>query len=180
MAMPAPNYTALTDAVYTELAKILPPLANDLDVFGFAIFVPEDAGAACLMYTYGNESKMKAKPGSAYAWDERYSPIEWIPTLPSLKQSNEVLEVLVERYEEATAAMSDDEADRAHDDFIHNCAHATLQAMRRHKDEGSYGTIWYRVLAMTDSEEPILTEAFETLNDGRARREAADYYSFQS
>ncbi len=56
------------------------------------------------------------------------------------------------------------------------CARAALLAMKRHKEEGTFGTIWYRVLAMTDSEEPILAEAFETLNDGRARKEATIYY----
>lgn len=174
------DYAPLTDVVYAALSSILPPLASVPDVFGFAIFVPEDAGAACLMYTYGQESKMTAKPGSAYAADQRYSPIEWIPTLPAFKQSNEVLEALVEQYEEVTDSLSEKDRGSAHDDFVRNCAAATLEAMRWHKDEGSFGAIWYRVIAMTDSDGPILTEAFEALNEGCARLEAADYYCFDA
>jgi hypothetical protein len=170
------NYDALTEAIYAELAIILPPLANDPDVFGFAIFLPEDAGAACLNYTFGNESKMTAKTGSAYASDQRYSPIEWIPTLPAFKNSNRVLETLVRQFEQVSRELSDKKSRKAHGEFINGCARATLLAMKRHKLEGTFGTIWYRVLAMTDSEEPILAEAFETLNDGRARKEAAVYY----
>jgi hypothetical protein len=178
--VPAIDYDALTDAIDAELATILPPLAADPDVFGFAIFVPEDAGAACLVYTYGNESKMTARPGSLRALDQRYSPIEWISTLPPLRASNDVLETLVAAYEESTREMTDEESARAHDDFINNCARAALTAMTRHRDRGGFGTIWYRVLAMTDSEEAILTEAFETLNDGRARLEADRYYRFDA
>ncbi len=67
------DYDSLTEALYAELATVLPPLASDPDIFGFAIFVPEDAGAACLNYTFGNESKITAKPGTADALDQRYS-----------------------------------------------------------------------------------------------------------
>ena len=170
------NYDALAEALYAELATILPPLASDAEVFGLAIFVPEDAGAACLNYTFGNESKMTAKPGTLDALEQRYSPIEWIPTLPAFKNSNRVLESLVSQFEQAVQGLSGKKLHKVHGEFITRCARATLLAMKRHKQEGTFGTIWYRVLAMTDSEEPILAEAFETLNDGRARKEAAILY----
>jgi hypothetical protein len=170
------NYAILTEAIYAELATILPPLAANPDVFGFAIFVPEDAGAACLNYTFGSESKMTAKPGTMDALDQRYSPIEWLSTLPAFKDSNRVLESLVSEFERISKELSKKESRKAHGEFIHGCARATLLAMKRHKEEGTFGTIWYRVLAMTDSEEPVLAEAFETLNDGRARNEAAILY----
>ena len=47
------DFDALTDTLDNELTSILPQLANDSDVFGLAVFVPEDAGSAmlCLLYT---------------------------------------------------------------------------------------------------------------------------------
>lgn len=170
------HYDALAEALYAELATILPPLASDPDVFGFAIFVPEDAGAACLNYTFGNESKMTAKPGTVDALDQRYSPIEWIATLPAFENSNRVLKSLVSEFDQVAQGLSGKKFYKVHGEFISECARATLLAMKRHKEEGTFGTIWYRVLAMTDSEEPILAEAFKTLNEGRARKEAAILY----
>ena len=170
------NFDALAEALYDELATILPPLANNPDVFGFAIFVPEDAGAACFNYTYGNESKMTARAGTVEALDQRYSPIEWIPTLPTFKNSNRVLESLVEQFEQISKDLSGKKLYKVHGEFITGCARATLLAMKRHKEEGTFGTIWYRVLAMTDDDDPILVEAFKILNDGRAQKEAAVLY----
>ena len=166
------DYERLTDALDNEIASILPTLVTDPDIFGFAVFVPEDAGAAHMVYTFGKESKITAKPGSPYALDQRYSPIEWIDTPPSLDASNDVLETIVEEFDKLTEAMSVDEGDAAHEIFIEHCARSALTAMQRRLDANSFGSIWYRVLMMTDGEHPVLNQAFESLNSGRALEEA--------
>ena len=166
------DFNRLTETLDGELASILPPLASDSDVFGFAIFVPEDAGAACLMYTFGRESGIKAEPGTVTEADQRYSPIEWIGTLPGFEASNEILDSIVGEFDRITENMSDEDADEAHDTFIDCCTRSAMSAMQRRMDADSFGSIWYRVLMMTDDEHPVLKQAFESLNDGRALAEA--------
>ena len=68
--------------------------------------------------------------------------------------------------------MDDEEYDAAHDLFIENCARSAMTAMRRRMDADSFGSIWYRVLMMTDGEHAVLKQAFESLNTGRALTEA--------
>ena len=166
------DFERLTDALDTELASILPPLADDADIFGFAVFVPEDAGSAFMTYTFGRESGITAKPGTVSEGDQRYSPIEWIDTPPSFDNSNDVLESIVEKFEIMTENMDDEEADQAHDKFIDLCACSAMTALQRRMDTDSFGSIWYRVLMMTDDSHPVLKQAFESLNTGRALTEA--------
>lgn len=171
------DFDRLTEAIDVELSTILPPLAEDPDVFGFAIFVPEDAGAAFLVYTFVRESNITAKPGSRMEKDQRYSPIEWIPTLPAFRHANTVLEALVEDYEQCKQEMTEEQLGEGHGIFIDMCARSALDAMQRRMKSGSFGSIWYRVLAMTDDEHPVLNQAFRALNTGRALKEAQFMYS---
>jgi len=167
------NFDLLTDTLDDELVSILPALASEPDVFGFAIFVPEDAGAAVLMYSIGRESRISAKPGTITEADQRYSPIEWMEDSPaSFGASDELLGSIAEEFEKITENMSEEEADKAHDTFIECCARSALVAMQRRLAADSYGSIWYRVLMMTDDEHPVLKQAFESLNTGRALTEA--------
>lgn len=173
--MPPLDFTPLTEALDAELTTILAPLAADEDVYGFAIFVPEDVGSACLVYTYGRESKLAGKTGT-FALDARYSPIEWIDSLPPLDGSNDVLEQLVEQFSAECDAMSPEESDAANEVFLGDCARAALAAMKRHHDRGTFRSIWFRVLAMTDDEHPVLSEAFEALNADEVREEASPHF----
>ena len=169
----AEDFEPLTEALDIELASILPLLAKDSDVFGFAIFVPEDAGSAMFVYSFGRETNITAKPGTPSEGDQRYSPIEWIDTPPSLDAANEVLEGIVQQFEAAAENLEDEEYDKAHDNFIDLCARSAMTAMQRRLDADSFGSIWYRVLMMTDGEHSVLKQAFEKLNTGRALTEAA-------
>ena len=167
------DFDPLTEALDIELASILPPLANDSDIFGFAVFVPEDVGSAMLMYAVGRESKITAKPGTVTEKDQRYSPIEWSDDAPeTFEASNELLDSIANQFEAATATMSEEESDKAHDKFIDCCARSAMSAMQRRLEADSFGQIWYRVLMMTDDEHPVLKQAFQSLNTGRALTEA--------
>ena len=167
------DFDALTDTLDNELASILPQLANDSDVFGLAVFVPEDAGSAMLVYAVGREARITAEPGTITEKDQRYSPVEWSDDGPeAFEASNDVLERITEEFEAICENMEDKDADEAHDAFIDCCARSAMNAMQRRMDAGAYGSIWYRVLMMTDSEHPVLKQAFESLNTGRALEEA--------
>ena len=170
--LPTLDFQRLTDVLDIELSSILPPLANAPDVFGFAIFVPEDAGAAMFTYSFGRESGITAKPGTALEGDQRYSPIEWTDSPPNFDAADDELERLVEQLEAATENLGDDEAEEAHSQFIDLCARSAMTAMQRRLEADSFGSIWYRVLMMTDDEHPVLKQAFEKLNTGRALTEA--------
>jgi len=125
-----------------------------------------------LVYSVGRESKITAKPGTTSELDQRYSPIEWIDSPPSLEASDDVLESIVEEFDKITENMSDEEMDEAHGIFIDCCARSAMTAMQRRMEAGSFGSIWYRVLMMTDDDPPVLKQAFESLNTGRALEEA--------
>ena len=172
------DFARLADAVDADLLEALPPLAKDPDVYGFALFVPGDAGAAGMMHAAGRESAVTAAPGTAVETDQRYSPVEWEPTPASMRAANDVLDELARRFEAACESLSEEDGAATHDRFIDRCAEAALTAMRRRKDAGSFGTIWYRVLTMSDDEHPVLKAAFEQLNEGRALEEARPLYDF--
>jgi hypothetical protein len=166
------DFDSLTNAIESELTSILPELAGDSDVFGFAIFVPEDAGSAFLTYSFGRESKISTEPGTTFEKDQRYSPIEWMDTPPAFDTSNSILDGIAELFEATTEDMTDEQAESAHDEFITCCARSAMIAMQRKLEADAFGSIWYRTLMMTDEEHPILNQAFEKLNTGRALAEA--------
>jgi len=164
---------SLTEALDNELASILPTLANDSDIFGFAVFVPEDVGSAMFMYAVGRESKITAKPGTISENDQRYSPIEWSDDGPeTFEAANDLLDSIANEFETLSENMGEEEADKAHDEFIDGCARSAMTAMQRRLERDSFGKIWYRVLMMTDDEHPVLRQAFESLNTGRSLTEA--------
>ena len=174
------EFAEWTGLLRDELAGILEPVGRDPGNYGFALAVPEDAGGACVMYAVGTEAKLVGeKQGSAVWLDRRYSPVEWVQNWTAVPQSTAALADIVRTFEARTASQSDDsELDQADDAFITDCATACLHAMLECHRAGRFGHVWYKVLSMSDGEHPVLVEAFETLNSGRALEEAAPLYAF--
>lgn len=174
---------AWTRLLHAELAEILEPVGRETGNYGFALAVPDDAGSACLMYAVGHESKLAGeKPGSMVWLERRYSPIAWVGNWSSLVRSTDALQEIIGEYRSRTATISLREMaiDDAHDHFISDCAAACMNAMLRCDRDGLFGHIWYKVLHMSDSEHPVLAEAFRKLNRGRARAEAAPLFDLEA
>jgi hypothetical protein len=162
-----------------ELAEILEPIGREEGNYGFALAVPEDAGSACLFYAVGNESRLVGEePGSVVWLDRRYSAVEWVQNWSPMNRSTEALQDIVAEFESCAASLSESEIAEAHDHFISGCATACMNAMLRCDHENLFGHIWYKVLFMSDSEHPVLVEAFRKLNRGRALEEAAPLFDF--
>jgi len=175
------HFDEWTRLLQLELAQILEPLGRETGNYGFALAVPEDVGSACLMYAVGNESRLVGEKPKSLVWlDRRYSPIEWVENWSDVTRSTEALEEIVAEFRLRTSAASLDESelDEAHDGFLSDCATACMNAMLHCDREGLFGPIWYKVLSMSDSEHPVLAEAFRRLNRGRALKEAAPLFDF--
>ncbi len=54
-----------------------------------------------------------------------------------------------------------------------------MDALLTCEREGVFGSLWYKVLVMSDDEHPVLAEAFRKLNSGRALTEAAPLFDFE-
>ncbi|MGI9378467.1 MAG: DUF4303 domain-containing protein [Methyloligellaceae bacterium] len=176
------KFNELLKVLQGELKAIIESFANEDGNYGFALAIPEDAGSACLMYAVGNESKLVGEQAGSRVWlDRRYSPVEWVDDWADLPRSNDVLERIVVDFESKTSVpkMNDAESDEAHDQFIADCAKTCMEAMLACERQNLFGKIWYKTLFMSDDEHPILVEAFQKLNNGRALTEAAPLFDFQ-
>ena len=176
------RFAELTRVLELELAQILEPLGRDEGNYGFALSVPEDVGSASLTYAVGHESRMVGEQPKSLAWlDRRYSAVEWGDNWTDVVRSTEFLQEIVAEFEQRTStpSLAEEDLDEAQDQFLSDCATACLNAMAHCDREGRFGSIWYKVLFMSDSEHPVLAKAFKTLNRGRALKDAAPLFDFE-
>lgn len=172
--MPVDYFNDFREPLQAELTKVLAPLAEDADNYGFALAVPSDYASAFLVYAIGKESALASD-----SVDYRYSPVEWMPTWLPLSSANEALERAVERFNAEYERIEDAEAqDQMHDQFISDCAIACLEVLEDCDRAGLFGKIWYKVLDMSDEEHPIVAKSFRSLNSGRALAEAAPLFDY--
>lgn len=168
-----------TQQLEAELEEILTPLGREGDNYGFALAVPEDVGSAAMMFAVGKESNLVGEKPKSLIWRERrYSPLEWVENWSAVPRATDALQTLVEKWQSCAAAesLANEEFDEAHDRFITECATASLEAMQHCNRRGNFGGIWYKVLFMSDSIHPVLVQAFQELNTGRALKEAAIFF----
>lgn len=171
------DFERLRGTLAQELEAILAANAGDEDDYGFALQVPSDCGSAGLVYTLGRESNLTGRRKKSI--DYRYSPVEWAPNWLNLPQSNDILEVAAQKCRTEIDKLDDDaKSDELHELFIAGCASSCLQVLQECERRGLFGTIWYKVLDMSDEEHSVVSEAFRTLNSGRALEEAAPLFDY--
>lgn len=171
--MPSDYFSDFRKPLKTELTPLLAQLAGDSDNYGFALAIPSDYGSAFMVYAVGKESNLKTD-----SLDNRYSPVEWTPSWMPLADANDALQEAVARFSAAYEIVDDEEREALHDRFIADCATACLEVLQELDEEGIFGSIWYKVLDMSDEEHPVVAEAFRRLNTGRARSEAAPLFDY--
>ncbi len=170
------QFESLGKALTDEMLQLLPSIANDPDNFGFALAVPTDYGSACIFYAVGKDSALG--PHGKHSLSFIYSPVQWVQDWSYLPKTNAALEEIVELFRQTYSTMTDgDEKDRAHDDFISDCAYCCLEVLEKCNRDGLFGNIWFKVLDMSDEKHPAVVESFRRLNSGKVLDEGAEYFN---
>ncbi len=172
------RFEAWSRLLQTELSEIIEPLGRETDNYGFALAIPEDVGSPSVMYAVGKESKLIGEQAGSLVWlDRRYSAVEWSENWIELPRSTETLQEIVAEHKDENSALEDSAFAEAQNRFISDCASTCMNAMLRCDTNGLFGKIWYKILFMSDTDHPVLGEAFAKLNTGRALEEAAQFFA---
>lgn len=171
------QFAELQQSLMEEMTELLPKISGDPDNFGFALAVPTDYGAACIVYAVGKNSASGpyGKPSKSFI----YTPVQWVQDWTGMRRSNDALDGIVERFRETYSAMEDGEAkNQAHDNFISQCAYCCLEVLEECNRMGLFGSIWLKVLDMSDEEHPAVSESFRRLNSKEVLEEGADFFDY--
>jgi len=163
-----------------ELTAHLSTLRTDADIFGYALEVPEDLGSLHLITAIGRESKLAGEePDSEYWISRRYSPVEWdgyVHDSTVYAESNAGLESMQSQF--ANAFCNDDcTYTRLGNRFQRSLHNACFDAMAQCDAEGAFGSIWFKIIVLSDGDAPVIRKSFNRLNRGRARKEAHLLYN---
>lgn len=162
-----------------ELSAHLLTLREDSDIYGFALELPEDLSNMGVISSIGRESKLEgSKPGSRMALSLRYEPGDWesIPNGKTFSDSCDGLYQIGEKYSDRFVNDTTWEYTPEAEEFREALYAACLDTMAECDQNGLFGSIWYKVLTLSDAEHPIVAESFYRLNRDRALEEAARLY----
>ena len=169
------QFAPLQMALMEEITELLQKISVDPDNFGFALAVPTDYGAACIVYAVGKNSA--SGPYGNLSRSFIYTPVGWVQNWTGMPRTNEALDEIVERFRETYSAMEDGkEKNQVHDEFISQCAYCCLGVLEECNRNGLFGNIWFKVLDMSDDEHPAVAESFRRLNSGKVLEEGAEFF----
>ena len=162
-----------------ELLSQLEELRADNDIYGFAVEVPDDLANLGIITSIGRESQLIGeKPGSLQWLDRRYSPHEWqfLPNAKPYGRSCDRLEEMCRRYRSVFIAADSSEYTPEGLEFRDALYSTCLDVMSECDAAGAFGSIWFKIIILSDDEHPIVRESFHRLNRGRSLKEAARLY----
>jgi hypothetical protein len=171
------RFAPLQKALFEDMTELLQKISDDPDNFGFALAVPTDYGAACILYAIGKNSALG--PHGKHSEGFIFTPVQWVQDWTGMPRVNDALEEIVERFRETFSAMEDgDEKNRMHDEFISECAYSCLGILEECNRNGSFGNIWLKVLDMSDDEHPAVAESFRRLNSEKVQERGAAFFDY--
>ncbi len=65
-----------------------------------------------------------------------------------------------------------------HDEFISQCAYCCLGVLEECNRNGLFGSIWFKVLDMSDEEHPAVAESFRRLNSAEVQERGAAFFDY--
>lgn len=162
-----------------ELSARLANFRNDNDIYGVAMGVPEEIAEPHVMLAVARESNLKGEQAGSRAWlERRYFP-NWDFSVSTFQnactESNELIEKIFKEYWASFPNESfvyNKRDIRCRDEYHWTC----IEAMQECDRAGDFGHIWFKSLYISDTNLPIINEAFHRLNRGRALKEAAALY----
>jgi hypothetical protein len=96
-----------------------------------------------------------------------------------MPRANDALDGIVERFRETYSIMEDGkEKDQVHDEFISQCAYSCLGVLEECNRNGLFGSIWFKVLDMSDEQHPAVADSFRRLNSKKVQEEGAEFFSY--
>lgn len=171
------RFAPLQKALLEDMTELLQKIAVDADNFGFALAVPTDYGAACIFYAIGKNSALG--PQGKHSEGFIFTPVQWVQDWTGMPRVNNALDEIVERFRETYSVMPDgDEKNRMHDDFISECAYCCLEVLEECDRNGLFGSIWFKILDMSDEEHPAVAESFRRLNSEQVQERGAAFFDY--
>lgn len=171
------QFAPLQKALMADMTELLQKISGDPDNFGFALAVPNDYGAACIVYAVGKNSALG--PHGKHSRSFIYTPVQWVQNWTGMPRTNDALDGIVERFRVTYSAMEDGEdKDQVHDEFISQCAYCCLGVLEECNRNGLFGSIWFKVLDMSDDEHPVVAESFRRLNSEKVLEEGAEFFDY--
>jgi len=162
-------------SVFTrELESHLASLREDDDIYGFTLGLPAEFDELIVISGVARESTLKNETADSEYWlDRRYAPDwEFIPQSGIFDESCEQLERIFHSYKKRFPEHSMRRDGRCCDDFNQTCLDAMIACNKR----GLFGSIWFKMVYISDSNLPIITRSFYKLNQGRAIKEGRSLY----
>ncbi len=165
--------------LFEELSAHLAVLREDTDIYGFALELPEDLSNMGIISAIGRESALDGEQPNSRMWlCRRYGSGEWeyVPNGKTFPETCNKLEAIGETYSEAFVDDATFEYTPGGEAFVGALYTTCLETMEECDERGLFGSIWFKLLSLSDAEHPIVTESFYRLNQGRALQEAAQLY----
>ena len=160
------------------LTSHLQLFVSDPEVYGYAVLVGEDIDQCGAIAVTNRESDLSEYLGSEEEPEYRYIPDEWQHWhQDAFTQFNAKLDSV---YEVFRSRCPDDldvfEYNEDEMNYLTDVYHVYLSAMKSCQDAGAFGSIWYRVIWISDSDRFIIGKSFNELNEGRAIDEAGHFF----
>lgn len=134
------RFAPLQKALMEDMTELLQKISADPDNFGFALAVPTDYGAACIVYAIGKNSALG--PHGKHSRDFIYTPVEWVQNWAGMSRANDALDGIAERFRETYSVMEDgNEKNQVPDEFISQCAYCCLGVLEECNRNGLFGNI---------------------------------------
>ena len=153
-------------------------IQTDSDVYGYALMLGEDIDQCNVIAVTNAESALADHKETEEEADYRYLVDEWQDWHHDAFSSfNAQLDDVYEQFRDSCPEDEDRESYSDEEvEYLKDIYELYFQAMKTVVGQGAFTSIWYRMIWISDSDRPIIQQAFYGLNSGKPIDEACQFF----